>query len=357
MRKRIVLGAGQCGMKLAHNYYHEFKNADYELLALSTSTEDSVGIPKTSLIQVATEGSGKRFSSGSSIWDRNKEKLDRLFEGVIDTDIIYFTSAGGGSGSSSIPYVAEQTLRLGQNNRIFLVLVLPFGYEALPFKPNALRSLSSLQAEGLLDKMSILLFDNDKLSKQYFDIERSNPDKPVNLTNLEKINQHIISSTSMVLDLIRVYHDPNKFSPFTIDEIEHDSVIFSNGFIGVDSRKFDGAVTVKFDYGKLTDAKNVIIAKAVGLGESQYTMDQTTGIFLENVRKISRRAKNARIMYGMIRTDKIDSGTYIIIGNNLDVVKYVSKIKSKIELNVQEYLRHESREKLLTRSESRFLDI
>lgn len=358
MRKRIILGAGQCGMKLAYEYYTKFPNGNNELLALSTSTEDSVGIPRNNLVQIATEGSGKKFSTGSNIWESSLDRLQKEFEDIEDTDIIYFVSAGGGSGSSSVNYIPELLLDDEANNRIFLVMVLPFGYEKLPFKPNTLRSIAAMHESGYAEKMSILLFDNDKLSKQYYDVEKVDVETTINTTNMEKINNHIVTSTSMVVDLINVYHDPNKFSPFTIDEIEHESVIFSNGFIGVDSRIFEGkSVNVKFDYGNINSAKNVIIAKSVGLGESDYIVNSNTGNFLEKVKKISNRAKNARIMYGIIRTDKIQSGTYIIIANNLDISKYINKIKEKTGESIEGYLSKESVGKLLTNREKNIFDI
>lgn len=358
MAKRMILGAGQCGMKLAHDYYTKFADRSSEFIALSTSSEDSVGIPKSSLVQIATEGSGKKFTTGSEIWQESRGKLLREFNDVEDTDIIYFTSAGGGSGSSSVRHISDIVLQPEKGNRIFLVMVLPFGYETLPFKPNTLRSISSLQDSGYADRMSILMFDNDKLSKQYFDVEKIDIETTVNTTNLEAINEHIVESTSLVLDLINVYHDPTKFSPFTIDEIEHESVIFSNGFIGVDSKVMNGAsISIKFDYGSIASAKNVIIAKSVGIGETDYIIRQSAGSFLEKVKKISRRAKNARIMYGIVRTDKIDNGTYIIIANNLDVSKYITKVKNKVGANVEGFLAKESKEKVLTTREKNLFDI
>jgi len=358
MAKRIILGAGQCGMKLAHDYYVQFSNKSSELIALSTSSEDSVGIPKSSLVQIATEGSGKKFTTGSDIWQSNYGALLREFNDVEDTDIIYFTSAGGGSGSSSVRHVADIVLDQEKGNRIFLIMVLPFGYETLPFKPNTLRSISSLQDGGYTEKMSILLFDNEKLSKKYFNVEKIDYETTVNTTNLEAINAHIVESTSLILDLINVYHDPSKFSPFTIDEIEHESVIFSNGFVGVDSKVFNGTgISIKFDYGSIASAKNVIIAKSVKLGDSDYLLRENAGNFLEKVKKIARRAKNARIMYGIVRTDKIDDGTYIIIANNLDVSKYITKVKDKVGANVEGFLAKESKEKVLTTREKNLFDI
>jgi len=357
-RKRIILGAGQCGMKLAHDYYIKFSSKGNELIALSTSSEDSIGMPKMSIVQIATEGSGKKFTTGSSIWQENIGRLLREFADIEDTDIIYFTSTAGGSGSSSVKYIADILLEPDKGNRIFLVMVLPFGYETLPFKPNTLRSISTLQDGGYIERMSILLFDNDILSKQYFDIEAIDPYLTVNTTNLEKINEHIVNSTSLVLDLINVYHDPSKFSLFTIDEVEHESVIFSNGFIGVDSKIFEGkSVPIKFNYGSISSAKNVIIAKSIRLGESNLVIKNNAGNFLEKVKKISSRAKNARIMYGIIRTNKIDDGTYIIIANNLDVNKYIAKVKEKVVTNVEGFLAKESKEKVLTTREKNLFDI
>lgn len=356
MKKKIILGAGQCGMKLAHDYYHSFADSSDKFVALSTSTEDSVSVPKKNLVQVAVEGSGKKFSNGNAIWFENQKLIENVFDEVYDSDVIYFTSAGGGSGSSSISHVSE--ILLNRGNRIFLIMVMPFGYENLPFKPNTLSSISSLQSNGLIDRISILLFDNEKLSKQYFDVEKIDYETSLNTTNLEKINEHIVNSTSLILNLINTYHDPSKFSPFTIDEIEHESVIFSKGFIGIDTRIYtEESAQVKFNYGKLSDAKNVIIAKSISLSESDYIIKQNAGNFLDKVKKISKRAKNARVMYGIVRSDRVENGTYIIIANNLNITKYIEKTKNKIGINVEEFLKKDHRDKLLTKSESKLFDI
>lgn len=237
-------------------------------------------------------------------------------------------------------------------------MVLPFGYENLPFKPNALRAISALQDGGYAERMSILLFDNEKLSQQYLKNEKIDSQTTIATTSLEDVNGHIIGSTSLVLDMINVYHDPTKFSPFTIDEIEHESVIFSYGFIGVDSRVYDGEeADVKFDYGKISSAKNVIIAKAVSPKESDYTIKSTSGLFLEKVRAISKKAKSARIMYGIIRTDRIENGTFVIIANNLDVGRYMNKVKNKVGSNIENFLTKDDHEKILTNREKNLFDI
>jgi hypothetical protein len=356
MKKRIILGAGQCGMKLAHLYFKTFQKKDSELVALSTSTEDSVSIPKANLIQIATEGSGKKFSNGSLIWENNFSILLRGIENIKESDIIYFASAGGGSGSSSIKYVIDILMEASKNNRVFLVMVLPFKYEQLPFKPNALQSINALQTLGYSSRISVMLFNNDYLSTLYTDIKKEGTSS----INLEKINEHIISSVSLVLDLISEYHDQRKFSPFTIDELEHESVVFSNGFIGVESIVFEGeeeVIDIKFEYGKLSDAKNIIVAKAVDPRDSDYMINQSIGSFMEKIKVVSRKAKSARIMYGIIRTDKIGDGTYIIIANNLDVTKYMDKIKNKIKSNVKDFLKEDSTDKILSNREQHIFDI
>ena len=346
-RKRIIIGAGQCGMKIGYKYLQDIKyKADF--IALSTSTEDSVGIAKNYVKQIAVEGSGKKFTMGSHIWEKSEDQLADVLD-ICDSDVIYFASAAGGSGSSSVKYVCDILLRY--RNRIFLVLVMPFKYEILPFKPNVVQTISTLLDGKYTDKISIMMFDNAKLSKQYNTVEDE-----ATLTDLEKMNRHIVTSTSIVIDLVSRYHHPEMFSPFTIDELEHDSVIFSGGFIAYDIKQFEkNPGSVKFEYGKLNQAKNVVIAKAVSLKESDYSLENGQGPYLNIVKKISARAKNARIMYGVIRTNKINHGSYIIIANNMDITKYITKMKEKIEGNIEGYFRKEEREKTLNRRQLKLL--
>jgi hypothetical protein len=353
--KRIILGVGQCGMKLANKFFHTYKGSE-GLINLSTSIEDSVGIPTTGLVQVSKSGSGKKFSRGLSIWKENNDELEKQLRKVKNSDVIYFSSAGGGSGSSSIKYVSDVLLK--NNNRVFLVLVLPFDHENLPYKPNALQSLSKLQDEGYTSKISVLIFDNDKLGKQYYDTEYSEDGKEIKRPNLESINNHIISITDIVIDMVEKYHIKDKYSPFSIDALEHESVIFSNGILGVDFKKYDnGPTNVKFDYGKLKDCKNVIIARAVNLHTSDYHIDQSTTMFIDIVKKISRKSKNARIISGIIRTNQIDDGTYIIIGNNLDISKYIERTKNKIGTSIEGYKHTDEKVKVLDEKEHETYDI
>lgn len=355
MNNRLIIGAGQCGMKLAHKFYSDFcEKSSTDLVAFSTSTEDSVGIPARHLVQVSKEGSGKKYTRGSDIWKSSTDSIERALRPHKNAEAIYFVSAGGGSGSSSVPFILDELVR--RNNKVVLVMVLPFGYETLPFKPNALQSLNTLQLSNFLDKVSVLLFDNDRLAKQYVEVEDLGNERTATYANIDMINTHITRTTSFLLDMIRKYHDPNKTSPFTIDELEHESVIFSNGYIGVDVRK-ENPASVKFDYGKISDAKNVIVAKVASPRTTDYLIQQSTGSFLDVVKRVSRKAKNARMMYGIIRTDKIQDGTYIIIGNNLDVSKYTSKIKAKVGENIERFRQKDVREDVLSDNEAQMFDI
>ena len=355
MTERLIIGAGQCGMKLAHRFYTQYtEKSKVDLVAFSTSSEDSVGIPSQHLIQVSKEGSGKKYTRGSDIWRDHADSIERALRSYKGTEVIYFVSAGGGSGSSSVPYILDELIQ--RKNKVVLVMVLPFGYETLPFKPNALQSLNTLQSQNYVDKVSVLLFDNDKLSKLYTDVEDLGDEKVMTYANIDKINDHITRTTSFMLDMIRKYHDPTKASPFTIDELEHESVIFSRGYIGVDIRK-ENPANVRFDYGKLSDAKNVIVAKAMSTRTTDYLVDQSVGNFLDVVKRISRKAKNARMMYGIIRTDKIENGTYIIIGNNLDISKYTTKIKAKVGENIERFRQRDVRDDVLNDDEARMFDV
>ena len=352
-RKRVIIGVGQCGMKLASEYFNNFQKTSNAILNFSTSVEDSTNVIRSGLVQVFKDGSGKRYSSGENIWRNNLGLLESSLNSVRDSDIIYFTSAGGGSGSSSIKFVTDILLK--NRNRVILVLVLPFDYEMLPYKPNAIRVLSLLQDEKYYDKISILLFDNDKLSKEYYITEKDEKTFP----DINKINKYIVTTVNIMVDLVDEYHYVNKYTPFSIDRLEHESVVFSKGFMGIDFIKYENSEnnTVKFDYGSLSDCKNVIVAKVIGLKETDYIVNQNVGKFMDSVKSISKKAKNARIISGIIRTDKIENSTYIIIGNNLDITKYVERIKSKVSYRIENFKREDEKARVLQENEISIYDV
>ena len=355
--RRVIIGAGQCGTKLATDYFNSYTKTSNALINFSTSVEDSASLPKSGLFQVYRFGSGKKFSNGDFIWRDNLNVINSALSDVKGCEVVYFTSSGGGSGSSSIKYISDILIK--NNNKVLLVIVLPFDYENLPYKPNTLQALSKMQNEGLFDKLSILVFDNEKLSKKYFSYDKEIENgSNVLIPDIKSINKHIVTTTNIVLDLIESYHTKGKYTPFSIDKLEHDSVVFSKGVLGVDVQKpSDEEISIKFDYGSISDCKNLILAKVIRNKESDYIVDQNVGSFLEDAKKFSRKAKNARVIYGIIRTDDIENGSYVAIGNNLDISKYINKIKNKTSLIVERFREHHDIDTILNNEESVKYDV
>lgn len=340
---KTVIGVGQTGTRLAQT----FATKRDTLLTFNTDHRDSEGIDSKADHLVVEGGAGKNYSRGLKIWSDNREKLEQYLEPVWDQDIIYFTAAGGGSGSSSV--ITFLNILLQQDNRVLLVLILPFIKESIPATSNAVRVMN--RVAEFSNNMSVLIFSNDTLAKETLE------------DSFIKINNLIIEKTRLITDLPYM-HNEKSFTPFAIDEGDHKSVAYSGGFMNVsytDLEEFiieKGPILPKFSYGNIKQASNVLITKTVPTRlKNNKTMEEGDKL-LQVAKKIGSVAKSARILHGIIRSDE-EIPRYITFATGLSIDKVFEKMKEKATDSALRYSEktHTKETKKLERSEDRILDI
>lgn len=337
-----VLGVGNTGMALASLF------GDNPVL-LSTAHQDSMNYKKHDVHTLTEDGAGKRFGSGLKIWTKNENRLKSVFENYVNDDIVIFSSLGGGSGSSSLSVISK--LLLEQGNRILIVGVLPHRKEVNPPLANAVQSLNSLIP--IIGDISVLLFDNQKLLKQY-------------QNNWVKLNEHIIKRTKYVTNLIEEF-SLDGYSPMTIDKSEHASVVFGGGFLDVtDTFLEDG--NPKFDYGKLDgETKNLMVAMFIDKGASKSKVDEYHTTLTNVTNKVSSRARNARLIPGILRGvvhwmkgDDLLDRAYVTIASGLNVDSYMKEIEKMRDDAMERATHYSTRnkvEKVVGKKETNILDI
>jgi hypothetical protein len=337
------LGTGNTGMVLATEFSED-------ALLFSTARQDTINFVGYDVFSFSSEGASKRFKIGQKIWEDNEEKLREVLSNIKNEKIILFSSLGGGSGSSSLCSISK--ILLENNNRIFIIGILPYKSEVNPPLSNSIQAINSLIP--IINKVSIILFDNEKLKKQ-FD------------SDWTKINHHIVKVTDYIVNLLKKY-SIDKYSPLTLDQSELESVIFGGGFVDF-SDTFLEEGNPKFEYGTLDKTtKNCLVAMFVDKNKKDDEMDLYHKIFTEVTDRVSRKCKNARFIPGILRgslnktnsENNINDRAYVSIVSGLNVEKYIKKLSKIRDSAVEKALAYSEQEKvnkILDSKDTRILDI
>ena len=342
MKHKTVIGVGQTGTRLAQL----FAKRNDTLLTFNTDHRDSAGIDSRADHLVVEGGAGQSYTKGLKIWSDNRDKLQKYLEPVWGQEVIYFTAAGGGSGSSSV--ITFLNILMQQDNKILLVLVLPFIKESIPATSNSVRVMNRITEFS--NNMSVLILSNDEIAKEVGD-------------SYSRINEFAVEKTRMITDLTDI-HDERSFTPFAIDEGDHTSVAYSGGFMNVSytnlEENFDesGPSIPKFSYGKIKDASNILITKVLPTKMKQNRAMEEGDRLLSVVKKVGGSAKSARILHGIVRSDE-NLPPYITLATGLDIDRLFDKMKEKATDSALRFNEktHTKETRKLERSEDKLLDI
>lgn len=331
--KRLIIGCGQTGSRLAEM----FRDKNDDILTFSTATEDAFGLSHN--IQLETDGSGRNYNLGLKIWGGHKEEIEKALEPYTYTKVIYFAALAGGSGSSSIRYMLSPLLR--NHNKVLFVGILPFISEAIPATANGVRAMQKLN--DYQDKISIMLFSNEDIGK-FTD------------RNYTAINNHIIGSVKCVANLTEELNDSSLYTPLSVDQLEADSITYAGGFLNVSFSNLEEENTKFIGYGKLNEARNVLVVRSIYSSIGNKEVDEEASKLVDIVKKVSGRAKKARVLYGIVRNN-YDNIFYLTIAAGLTVGKLINKFKNKAIDRVTNYREEEEHEDIITREEDKFLNV
>lgn len=338
MNNRIILGVGQTGTKLADLYAQK---TGLDCITFNTDSRDARR-SLTNNYTIKQGGASSNFSKGKQIWLENSEKLERILKDVHDKIIIYFISSGGGSGSSS--YHEFSKILLNQNNKILLIISTPLIKEGIPATSNTTRLLSDISE--FKNNISIFVADTNHYSKDLTHF------------SFHEINKKIINNTDLLLNIAN-RHKPISWTPCSVDEGDHNSVVFSSGFINMSFTDIEDPDEnyPKFSYGKIKESNNILIVKKVGL---QYGRDYVQNEFNKLVNASTRlNVRGSRLLYGIIRNDSYTMKRYTTIASGLSIDKIFNKFSKSAKKSAIIY--HDklkpSHNKILKSSETKILDI
>jgi len=342
----ITIGVGNTGCKLALMF-------DKSAMLLSTAEQDTNNFAKENkVLTFSDQGAAKRFNAGIKIWEDNAEKLRYTVRAVTNEKVIIFSSLGGGSGSSSL-YPLSSVL-IEQGCKILIAAVMPYKKEINPPLANAVQSLNALMP--VIDKVSVMVFDNEKLLKEYEN----------DWTN---INNHIVMTVDYVVNLLSKY-STDDYSPVTLDQSELESVIFGGGFLDM-SDSFLEETPPKFEYGSLDkETKNCLFCMFVNTDiKDADQIDSYQNRLTDVIRKYSTRVTNARLIPGILRAQvnftnssnpNITDRAYVTIASGLSIDRYLKKlekVKDEALKRAEVWGKHGKGAKILKTKDKSTLDI
>lgn len=341
-----VIGTGNTGSVLASMF-------DINAILFSTAEQDTNNFSKEmNVISFSMSGASKRFMTGVDIWKENFDKLSDSLSSIRNDKVIIFSALGGGSGSSSLQPISK--ILVNNGCKVLIIGVLPFKKENNPPLANAVQCVNSLLP--LIDKVSLMIFDNEKLIKE-FD------------SNWRNLNLYIVKRVDYIINLLRKYNSES-YSPVTLDQSELDSVIFGGGFVDF-SDSFIEDELPKFEYGILDkETKNCLMAMVVDDSiENTKEIDKYHTYLTNVMNKYGSRIPNSRLIPGIIRAKvkktnssnpSITDRCYFTIASGLSIDKYMKKIEKIRDKAIEKAMAFSSREKtgkILDNKSNKILDI
>jgi cell division GTPase FtsZ len=201
--KLLVIGCGQCGGRIADEFARLNKVARTTrgfdivtgVVAVNTDIADLSGLfhiksdfKHRILIggkKTGGHGVGKMNEIGAEIAREDGDKIIdaiRAAEKMPDTDaILVIASAGGGTGSGSIPVLTKQLKERYTDKPVYNLIVLPFAYEETN-EERSVYNVGSCLKSAYLVADAVFLVDNQRYIRKNFSLR----------SNLSKINHLVV---------------------------------------------------------------------------------------------------------------------------------------------------------------------
>ena len=295
-----VVGVGQCGSKLAEEFY----NRGYTSLVINTAMQDlkTIKMPEglKLFLDYALGGAAKDLETGAAAAEEYAEQiLSTMKETFVDNEVMMLiTSGGGGSGSGSAETMVKLMAQL--DKPITVLYVLPLASEDTLAKHNSIQTLSKLAKLAKDDVInSLMVVDNAK-------IEMLHPSESV--SNFWKLAN---------TDIVEPLHLFNQLSSTPSEYTSLDPMDFTRIFVGTGDCALYGMIEIEDYLEEEAIAEAVITNMENGLLASEFDLNQTrsAGVIVTASREILEKIPAANIEYGFAMVNKICSeGTQVFRG-------------------------------------------
>jgi len=295
-----VIGVGQCGSKIAEEFYKR----DYPTVAINTAMQDLkyINVPENQklFLDFALGGAGKDLEVGRAAAEEYAEEIRaHIEEHMGDCDILMLaTSGGGGSGSGSAETMIDIMSDLGKP--ISVIFVLPLTSEDAVSKHNAIQTLAKLAKLASTDVInSLMVVDNAKIEMMYPDLSMAQFWKTANQAIVEPL--HLFNQLSAAP------------SPYT----SLDPMDFSRVFVGTGDCSLYGMVEIEDYTDEEAIAHAMVTTLESGLLAGGFDLKQTraAGVIITGPKRALEKIPAANLEYGFAMVNKVCSeGTRVFRG-------------------------------------------
>lgn len=295
-----VVGVGQCGSKIAEEFY----SRGYPAVAINTATQDlkHINLPedKKLFLDYALGGAGKDLEIGRAAAEEySQEIVDHVKESLDDCDMLTLTiSGGGGTGSGSAETMVS--LLAGLEKPLSVIFVLPMTSEDAVSKHNAIQTLAKLAKLASADVInSLSVVDNAKIESMYPDLSMSQFWKTANTSIVEPL------------------HLFNKLSANASAYTSLDPMDFSRVFVGTGDCSLYGMVEVPDYTDEEAIAHAIVTNLENGLLADGFDLKQTraAGVIITGPKKALEAIPAANLEYAFAMVNKIcNEGTRVYRG-------------------------------------------
>lgn len=295
-----VVGVGQCGSKLAEEFYKR----GYSAVAINTALQDlqPINMPERQklFIDYALGGAAKDLDIGQAAVEDYADVIFKYLQDNFEDNevLMLITSGGGGTGSGSAETMVKLMAQL--DKPITVIYVLPLASEDTLAKHNSIQTLSKLARLAKDDIVnSLMVVDNAKIDLMY-------PGE--SMANFWNIANEAI---------VEPLHLFNKLSSTPSSYTSLDPMDFTRIFVGTGDCALYGMIEIE-DY--LEDeaiAEAVITNMENGLLATEFDLKQTrsAGIIITASKEILEQLPATNIEYGFAMVNKIcNEGTQVFRG-------------------------------------------
>ncbi|MFA5023379.1 MAG: hypothetical protein WC523_00280 [Patescibacteria group bacterium] len=310
-----VVGVGQCGSKIAEEFYAR----GYNVLAVNTAVQDlkCINIPEKQklFLDYALGGAAKDLETGRAA----AEEYSKTIEGVLNdnfsdsTILMLAIAGGGGTGSGSAETMVNLMSQMGKP--LSVLYVLPMASEDALAKHNAIQTLSKLAQLAKNDVInSLIVVDNAKIELMFSGLSMSEFWKVANKSIVEPL--HLFNQLSV---------NPSQYTSL-------DPMDFSKLFIGTGDCALYGMMELTNYMEDSAIAEAMITTLESGLLSGDFDLSQTrsAGVIVTGTKKVLQKVPATNIEYGFSMISKLcnDSvrvfrGVYEVSGND-DVLRVYS---------------------------------
>lgn len=295
-----VVGVGQCGSKLAEEFY----NRGYSVVAINTAKQDlePIKIPERQklFLDYALGGAAKDLDTGAAAAEEYADQiLGMLQDNFSDSEVLMLvTSGGGGTGSGSAETMVKLMAQL--DKPLSVIYVLPLSSEDTLAKHNSIQTLSRLAKMAKEDIVnSLMVVDNAK-------IELLHPGK--------SMAQFWRVANESIVEPLHLF---NKLSATPSEYTSLDPMDFTRIFVGTGDCALYGMIDIEDYLEEEAIAEAIITNLENGLLASEFDLKQTrsVGIIVTGSKDVLQQIPATNLEYGFAMVNKLcNEGTQVFRG-------------------------------------------